>query len=78
MFIKSVGFYECANRRTDFCIFIDGVMSDKESAELLDMIAHDKRYEDTLHRYVAIGAILQPEPLLQADVDLVSRVSNEI
>ncbi|HIA45398.1 MAG TPA: hypothetical protein EYN95_06375 [Methylococcaceae bacterium] len=58
--------------------FIDGELSEEASAAFLDILSTDSKHEDTLHRYVAIREMLHPERLLQADVDLVSRVRNEI
>ena len=58
--------------------FIDGELSEEASAAFLDILSTESKHEDTLHRYVAIREMLHPEPLLQADVDLVSRVRNEI
>ena len=58
--------------------FIDGALSEEASAAFLDILSTDSKHEDTLHRYVAIREMLHPEHLLQADVDLVSRVRNEI
>jgi len=58
--------------------FIDGELSVEASAAFLDILSIDCKHVDTLHRYVAIREMLHPEPLLQADVDLVSRVRNEI
>ena len=58
--------------------FIDGELSEEASAAFFDILSTDSKHEDTLHRYVAIREMLHPEPLLQADVDLVSRVRNEI
>jgi len=58
--------------------FIDGELSEEASTAFLDILSTDSKHVDTLHRYVAIREMLHPEPLLQADVDLVSRVRNEI
>lgn len=58
--------------------FIDGELDDAQSTELLTLISQNKVHEDTLHRYVAIREALHPEPLLSANVDLLSRISDAI